>query len=72
MTIGMAGGVCTAGEKGNRLHALQPSRHGWTPLCRVNSEFADGTPIEGRTAQDVTCKTCLRVLRKIARERRKP
>ena len=72
MTIGMAGGICTAGEKGSRLHILQPSSTGWVPLCRVESITSRGQPIEGRTMQDVTCKTCLRVMRKIARERRRP
>lgn len=71
MTIGTAGGICTAGEKGSRLHVLQPSTTGWVPLCRVESHFTEARPVNGRTVQDVTCKTCLRVMRKLARERRR-
>ena len=67
IVIGFAGGMVTAGDRGKRLHALQPRvGGGWQSLCQVNRLESDARPIPV-TGADVTCKTCRRVLAALAR-----
>lgn len=65
MAVGMAGRMMTTGDKGKRLHLLQREGERWPSLCRLNDQFADGEPLQGRELNDVTCKTCRRIMAQI-------
>ena len=69
MTTGFAGRLGPDGSHGQRLHRLQSEGNRNVPLCRLNDRFADGTPVQDRGVDDVTCKVCRRILAAARRSR---